>query len=120
MEQVHLFNHLIYEYKKGLRNLVLLTSVPQDRVPIEKRLIRNGISYRIHQVNGHKINVFFGSPECVAVVESFGGKDLCQLNDEEDFILGTLLGYDKQKQCQRYLKRKGNPNAGNLKISHHC
>lgn len=109
MERVHLFNHLIYEYKKGLRDLVLLTSLPRDRLAIEKRLIRNGISFCVHQVNLHKINIFFGSFECVAVVESFGRKDLSQLSDEEDFILGTMLGYDRKKQCQRYLKRKGDP-----------
>jgi len=28
------------------------------------------------------------------------------LTDEEDFILGTMLGYDRVKQCERYLKRK--------------
>ncbi|PXF51402.1 MAG: hypothetical protein C4B55_03135 [Candidatus Methanophagaceae archaeon] len=28
------------------------------------------------------------------------------MTDEEDFILGTMLGYDRVKQCERYLKRK--------------
>jgi hypothetical protein len=31
---------------------------------------------------------------------------LSNLTDEEDFILGTMLGYDRVKQCERYLKRK--------------
>ena len=39
---------------------------------------------------------------------------LSNLTDEEDFILGTMLGYDRVKQCERYLRRKrngGNDNA---------
>jgi len=42
---------------------------------------------------------------------------LSDLTDEEDFILGTMLGYDRVKQCERYLKRKRNGknnNAGKI------
>jgi hypothetical protein len=28
---------------------------------------------------------------------------LCQLSAEQDFMLGTLLGYDREQQCRRYL-----------------
>ena len=30
-------------------------------------------------------------------------RPVCQLSAEEDFILGTLLGYDREQQCRRYL-----------------
>ena len=31
------------------------------------------------------------------------------LEKEEDFILGIMLGYDRLRQCERYLKRKRHP-----------
>jgi len=37
------------------------------------------------------------------------------LTDEEDFILGTMLGYDRVKQCERYLKRKKSLLKHNLR-----
>ncbi|MFP4165528.1 MAG: DUF2023 family protein, partial [Chitinispirillaceae bacterium] len=73
---------------------------------------RNRISFYVQKVNNHKINVFFGAPECVAVIESFGRKELSDFTDEEDFILGVMLGYDKRKQCERYLKRTAGSSSG--------
>ena len=39
-------------------------------------------------------------------------RSLSDLTDEEDFILGVMLGYDRLKQCERYLKRKRNGGEG--------
>ncbi|ACO79374.1 hypothetical protein AvCA_32120 [Azotobacter vinelandii CA] len=34
-------------------------------------------------------------------------KPLHELTPEQDFILGTLLGYDREQQCLRFLTRAG-------------
>lgn len=99
--------HHIYEYKKGLRNLVLHTMSKNEQYLAEELLIRKGIYYIIQDVNDRKINVFFGRNQCVKIVESFGNKSLSDFSDEEDFILGIMLGYDRTQQCDRYMKRKG-------------
>lgn len=95
--------HHIYEYKKGLRKLILHTLPAQQRFEAERRLRMAGIDFLTHQVSPSKINIFFGSPECIRVVEHFGNKPFNEYTPEEDFILGTMLGYDCVQQCNRYL-----------------
>ena len=63
--------HLIYEYKKGLRQLALI----------------------------------FGDSRCLRIIESFNQSSLSKLSDEQDFMLGIMLGYDRAQQCERYLSR---------------
>lgn len=42
-----------------------------------------------------------------AVVRAIcGGKKLNDLTPEEDFVLGSMLGYDIRKQCERYMKKR--------------
>ncbi|MDC7222110.1 MAG: DUF2023 family protein [Spirochaetales bacterium] len=103
------FNHHIYEYKKGLRSLVLHTLPSHLREQAERKLIQNQIPYIIRRVTSKKINIYFGEKACVDIVESFGDKPLTQFSDEEDFILGTMLGYCRLQQCERYLKRINKP-----------
>ena len=108
MEEVsdlRVFNHHIYEYKKGLRNLILTTEKAKYRDKIEGKLERNGIAYHINELNDEVINVFFGAEQCINVVKTFNPK-LNRLTPEQDFILGIMLGYDRVKQCERYLKFK--------------
>jgi len=102
--------HHIQEYKKGLRTLVLHTTRASNRDAIEKRLKWAMIRYYIHEVNETKINVFFGNSICIDVIKQMNFTSLSNLTDEEDFILGTMLGYDSIKQCERYLKRKRSNN----------
>ncbi len=102
---LRVFNHHIYEYKKGLRNLILTTEKAKYRDVIEEKLQHNGISYIIHEIKGDKINVYFGADSCIEVVKTFNPK-LNKLSPEQDFILGIMLGYDRVKQCERYLKTK--------------
>ncbi len=102
---LRVFNHHIYEYKKGLRNLILTTEKAKYRDVIEEKLQHNGISYIIHDIKGDKINVYFGADPCIEVVKTFSPK-LNKLTPEQDFILGIMLGYDRVKQCERYLKTK--------------
>lgn len=103
---MEVFLHHIYEYKKGLRNLVLHTMPASKRTMAEQKLKQQGISFTIMEVNRTKINVFFGAGPCIEVVKSFGYKPLNMFTPEEDFILGTMLGYDRLQQCNRYIQRK--------------
>lgn len=98
------FHHHIYEYKKGIRNLILTTEKALYRDHIETRLTNEKIDYIVQEVNADKINVFFGAKDCVDVVKTFVTKKLNELSPEQDFILGIMLGYDRLKQCGRYLK----------------
>lgn len=102
---MEVFIHHIYEFRKGLRNLVLYTGSLNELSSIKKRLDQDSISYLIQPVGREKINVFFGNPICVDVVSRFVDKRLCDLTPEEDFMLGIMLGYDRIQQCLRYVKR---------------
>ena len=98
--------HHIYEYKKGLRNLVLHTMSSSYRLEAERCLRRNQIDFIIREVGNSKINIFFGSDACVQVIREMGNKSLTEFTPEEDFILGIMLGYDRLRQCDRFLERK--------------
>ncbi len=107
------FCHHIYEYKKGLRNLILTTEKVSNKDYITARLEKEQIPYIIHPAGERTINVFFGNEDCIKVVATFD-KHLNKLSNEQDFMLGIMLGYDKILQCQRYLKRLGQ-NANPVK-----
>lgn len=62
--------------------------------------------YYIHPINETKCNLFFGKKECIQMVQEFCNKPLNELSIEEDFMLGTILGYGVEEQCQRYMKRR--------------
>ncbi|MGM0370118.1 MAG: DUF2023 family protein, partial [Bacillota bacterium] len=103
---MNVFRHHLYEFEKGLRNLILHTTEAKKKKFIEKRLKDNNIPYIIYNVTSEKINVFFGNESCINVVKQIGKSDLKDYTDEEDFMLGIMLGYDRVKQCQRYMKRQ--------------
>ncbi len=99
-------NHHIYEYQKGLRNLVLHTMDASYIDQVIKKLETNKIAYIIRTVTDKKINVFFGERECIEVIERLGDQKLNEFTPEQDFILGIMLGYSRIQQCKRYLKLK--------------
>lgn len=99
------FHHHIYEFKKGIRNLILTTEKGGYKEEIIERLEREKIDYVIHTLDNGNINVYFGEKACVDVVKTFNPK-LNKLSAEQDFMLGIMLGYDRVKQCVRYLKLK--------------
>ena len=101
-----IFGHYLYEHKKGLRNLVLYTGNVNEKDTIENKLRMENISYYVQPINGTKINIFFGDKVCVEVIKQIQFKSLSGLTEEQDFILGIMLGYDRLKQCKRYLKMK--------------
>lgn len=73
---------------------------------ITKKLRKAQIPYLIEYINDTKMNIFFGHEYCIEVISHFDNKNLDLLSDEEDFILGVMLGYDRIQQCKRYLTRK--------------
>lgn len=97
--------HHIYEFKKGIRNMVLHTMKNSERQAAEYLLTQRGICFYIETVNSNKINIFFGNPLCVEIIKSFDKKSLSDYTAEEDFILGIMLGYDRNQQCKRYLSK---------------
>jgi hypothetical protein len=107
-----LANH-IYEFKKGVRNLVLYTLDVKYAEMACQRLESQEIPYLKQEVNGQNVNLYFGEPACLNVIKSFINRPLNQLTPEEDFILGALLGYDICKQCTRFCERKQRCNKEN-------
>ena len=75
---------------------------------IVKKLKAERIAYVIYSAGKDRINIFFGAVDCIDVIRSIGKNDLYKYNAEEDFILGIMLGYDRLKQCERYLKKEIN------------
>jgi hypothetical protein len=98
------FTHHIYEFRKGLRNLVLHTMSGEEREWACRTLERKGIAYQMYPLDSGAVNVFFGATDCVEVVRAIGKPSLSDYTPEEDFILGTMLGYDRLLQCRRYLR----------------
>ncbi len=103
---MRVLTHHIYEYEKGLRNLVLHTLPRSDQAEAVARLVRRGISHHVEPLGATRINIFFGDPQCVEIALRICRKPLRELSPEEDFILGTMLGYSRLVQCRRYLQRK--------------
>lgn len=102
-----LFQHHVYEYGRGVRALFLMTLAARELPPMLARLERLGIAHFVQQVSAAKVNLFFGRGPCVAVAQAVVTRPLNTLTAEEDFMLGTLLGYDREQQCLRYLARSG-------------
>jgi hypothetical protein len=108
MKRPRIFSHHIYELKKGLRHLILFTTTTDHRQAIVEKLRAQNIPYLIQPVapGSHKINVFFGNQTCIDMLKSFDKGYLSDFTAEEDFMLGVMLGYDRVKQCERYLRMK--------------
>lgn len=100
-----LMNH-IYEFKKGVRQMVLFTFNKKYEDYAIKRLESQNIGYIIQPVGNDRMNLFFGKKECLDAIRLMITRPLNQLSPEEDFILGAMLGYDLCAQCERYCERK--------------
>lgn len=84
--------------------MILHTVSSQFQYQIEMKLNKAVIDYQIYPLSNGNINVFFGAKDCVDVIKAIGKSSLADYSAEEDFILGTMLGYDRLKQCRRYLE----------------
>ncbi|MCD8318608.1 MAG: DUF2023 family protein [Paraprevotella sp.] len=102
---MRVFANHIYEYKKGVRRMILFT-VNNRYVPeAVLRLKNEDIAFQLQEVGNGRTNIFFGRDECIEVVRRMITRPLQQLSPEEDFILGAMLGYDICMQCERFCKR---------------
>lgn len=99
------FYHLLYEHSRGLRDLALYTIDPVQREMIEQELAAEGVSFLMRPLEDGRLNVYFGHSACIEVIQSFGSCPHCRLTPEQDFMLGIMLGYDRTRQCERYLGR---------------
>ncbi len=100
-----LMNH-IYEYKKGVRQMILFTCNARYEDFAVNRLKSQGIEYVIQRVGHSNINIFFGKKQCLDAIRIIVDKPLARLSPEHDFIIGALLGYDICCQCERFCDRK--------------
>ena len=100
-----LMNH-IYEYKKGVRKMVLFTFDGKYKQFATERLEHQHIDYILCPLSNGCMNLFFGRKECLDAIRLFVNRPLNLLTPEEDFILGAMLGYDICMQCERYCERK--------------
>lgn len=104
--EIRIFLNHIYEFKKGVRNMVLYTMNKRYEEFAIRRLESQKIGYLKQEVSPNKINLFFGKKECLNAIRLFVNRPLNQLTPEEDFILGTMLGYDICQQCKRFCGKK--------------
>ncbi len=113
-----LMNH-IYEYQKGVRQMVLFTCPRRYEQYATQRLQRQNIDYVVQPAGKNNLNLYFGRKECLNAIRLIVTRPLNELTPEEDFILGTMLGYDLCAQCERFCERKGRcENCKNCKKSH--
>ena len=105
-----LMNH-IYEYKKGVRQMILFTCNARYEDFAVNRLKSQNIEYIIQRVGNSNINIFFGRKQCLDAIRIIVDKPLARLTPEQDFIIGALLGYDICCQCERFCERKQRAKA---------
>ena len=102
---MQVLKHHVYEYKKGIRNMVLHTIKRTGKDKAIFFLEMKEVHFWFSEVNETKINIFFGNPDCVEIVKTFQVKSLNELTPEQDFMLGIMLGYSREQQYTRYLKQ---------------
>jgi hypothetical protein len=100
-----IFHHHLYELSKGLRPLAMMTLTREEAAPVIAELVASGAAHHVQNLCRAKVNVVFGRPAAVATAATLLARPLCELAPEQDFMLGILLGYDREQQCLRYLAR---------------
>lgn len=105
-EEMRVLSNHIYEYKKGVRRMVLYTFNRKYEAAAVARLENQNIKYIIKPVGNDNLNLFFGREECLEAIRLMVTRPLYELSPEEDFILGAMLGYDICAQCERFCERK--------------
>ena len=111
---MQVFFHHIYEYEKGLRNLILRTSKVDHKEKSQTALERRGIPYLIVPLKNDHINVFFGHSICIDVIRAIDKERLVEYTSEEDLIWGIMLVYYRKIQCERYLRLRANISLGGI------
>ena len=99
------FNTYLYEVSKGAKPVALITCDVFLCIKMIQRLEKQNINFVVQKVSDDKTNLFFGAKECIDVLKKLISKPLSALSVEEDFVLGTILGYDVKIQCKRFLEK---------------
>ena len=97
-----LMNH-IYEYQKGVRQMILFTCSKEYETFVSQRLSRQNIDFVMQHAGKNNLNFYFGRKECLNAIRLIVTRPLNELSPEEDFILGVMLGYGRLEECRRYL-----------------
>jgi hypothetical protein len=105
MMAMDVFFHLLYEHSRGLRDLALYTTYPDQQADVTRELELEGVAYWFRPLEDGRLNVYFGHRACIDVIRSFGECPHFRLTPEQDFMLGIMLGYDRTRQCERFLAR---------------
>ena len=58
--EMKMFMHHIYEYKKGVRDLILCTMCRTCAELVTERLRRQQIEYLAQDIDGQRVNLYFG------------------------------------------------------------
>lgn len=69
--ELQVFLNYVYEYKKGVRNMVLCTLNRRYLAAAVARLDDQGICHFEQSANENNVNLYFGKPECIAAVRQF-------------------------------------------------
>lgn len=104
---MRVFTTYLYEVQKGTKPVALITCDKKLCTLAVLKLKKAGVSFLVRRVSGGKFNLFFGDKNCIDVLKKLIVKPLNELNPLEDYILGTILGYDIKLQCERFLKLAG-------------
>ena len=73
-----LMNH-IYEYKKGVRRMILFTCNRRFEQQACHRLCRQSIDYVVQPAGKENVNVYFGRRECLDAIRLFVTRPLNEL-----------------------------------------
>ena len=71
------------------------------------KLERQGIHHFVQELNRSRRTSSSAGPPTSPWRAAIVTRPLNALTAEEDFMLGTLLGYDREQQCRRFLTRSG-------------
>ncbi len=102
---MELFKNLIYEYKKGMRDLSLYTIETKNIKDYINLLQQLKIAHITIDLENQKTNIFFGNQDCLEILKHFSSRNLDKLSPKEDFILGIMLGYSRNEQYKRILSK---------------
>ncbi len=100
---MELFNNLVYEYQKGMRDLSLHTCKKSEVKSCLDLLDKLNTKYQLFDISDDKVNIFFGNEQCLTILNKFSHKELNKISPYEDFILGIMLGYSRNEQYKRIL-----------------
>ncbi len=102
---MELFKNLIYEYKKGMRDLALYTCEVEQIEKYKAILNLTKTPFTIQKLPQNKCNIFLGNQKCLEILNTFSSKNLDKITPQEDFILGIMLGYSRNEQYTRLLSK---------------